>query len=90
MKALPPPPNQPHYCRRKKFESPQQAASNVPNADNPFSARGAIRRQSLRDKTGMTLARLEAEKEHSDLIRSWSKEDVSSTQFVRVPLSSLL
>lgn len=30
----------------------------------------------------MTLARLEAQKEQSDLIRSWSKEDVSSNQFV--------
>lgn len=30
----------------------------------------------------MTLARLEAQKEQSDLMRSWSKEDVSSNQFV--------
>lgn len=40
--------------------------------------RGAIKRHSLRDKSGMTLARLEAQKEHRELIRSWSKEDVST------------
>uniref|UniRef100_A0A915DFN1 ANK_REP_REGION domain-containing protein n=1 Tax=Ditylenchus dipsaci TaxID=166011 RepID=A0A915DFN1_9BILA len=64
--------------KRKKFESPQQTAP-LPNADNPFSARGAIRRQSLRDRTGMTLARLDSQKEQSDLMRSWSKEDVNSS-----------
>ncbi|KAI1721684.1 ankyrin repeats (3 copies) domain-containing protein [Ditylenchus destructor] len=62
--------------KRKKFESPQQAQ--LPNADNPFSARGTIRRQSLRDRTGMTLGRLDAQKEQSDLMRSWSKEDVNA------------
>ncbi|CAG9536662.1 unnamed protein product [Cercopithifilaria johnstoni] len=60
--------------KRKKFESPQQPTA---NADNPFSARGAIRRLSLRDRSGMTLARMEAQKEQTDLLRSWSKEDVS-------------
>uniref|UniRef100_A0A915BSP5 ANK_REP_REGION domain-containing protein n=2 Tax=Parascaris univalens TaxID=6257 RepID=A0A915BSP5_PARUN len=60
--------------KRKKFESPQQPTA---NSDNPFSARGAIRRLSLRDRSGMTLARLEAQKEQTDLLRSWSKEDVS-------------
>ncbi|VDM95928.1 unnamed protein product [Thelazia callipaeda] len=60
--------------KRKKFESPQQCTANV---DNPFSARGAIRRLSLRDRSGMTLARMEAQKEQTDLLRSWSKEDVS-------------
>ncbi|VDM31973.1 unnamed protein product [Toxocara canis] len=44
--------------KRKKFESPQQPTANT---DNPFSARGAIRRLSLRDRSGMTLARLEGE-----------------------------
>lgn len=62
------------FCRRKKFESPQQPTANT---DNPFSARGAIRRLSLRDRSGMTLARMEAQKEQTDLLRSWSKEDVS-------------
>ena len=62
------------HFRRKKFESPQQPTA---NSDNPFSARGAIRRLSLRDRSGMTLARLEAQKEQTDLLRSWSKEDVS-------------
>ncbi|VDK20750.1 unnamed protein product, partial [Anisakis simplex] len=61
--------------KRKKFESPQQPTANT---DNPFSARGAIRRLSLRDRSGMTLARLEAQKEQNDLLRSWSKEDVST------------
>lgn len=60
--------------KRKKFESPQQPTANT---DNPFSARGAIRRLSLRDRSGLTPARLEAQKEQSDIIRSWSKEDVS-------------
>uniref|UniRef100_A0A1I7VAI0 ANK_REP_REGION domain-containing protein n=1 Tax=Loa loa TaxID=7209 RepID=A0A1I7VAI0_LOALO len=60
--------------KRKKFESPQQPTANT---DNPFSARGAIRRLSLRDRSGMTLARMEAQKEQTDLLRSWSKEDVS-------------
>ena len=32
----------------------------------------------------MTLARLEAQKEQSDLMRSWSKEDVSLNQFEEV------
>ncbi|KAK5966928.1 hypothetical protein GCK32_008118 [Trichostrongylus colubriformis] len=61
--------------RRKKFESPQQVAT---GGDNPFSARGAIRRLSLRDRSGMAPARIEAQKEGADIIRSWSKEDVSS------------
>ncbi|PAV59821.1 hypothetical protein WR25_08032 [Diploscapter pachys] len=61
--------------KRKKFESPQQGAT---GQDNPFSARGAIRRLSLRDRNGMTPARLEAKQEGADIIRSWSKEDVSS------------
>uniref|UniRef100_A0A914L9A3 ANK_REP_REGION domain-containing protein n=1 Tax=Meloidogyne incognita TaxID=6306 RepID=A0A914L9A3_MELIC len=62
--------------KRKKFESPQQPPSTL---ENPFSARGAIRRQSLRDRSGMSLARLEAQREGSDLIRSYnSKEDLSS------------
>lgn len=71
--------------RRKKFESPQQPTANV---DNPFSARGAIRRLSLRDRSGMTLARLEAQKEQTDLLRSWSKEDVSFGK-VYIPLRLL-
>ncbi|CAB3408528.1 unnamed protein product [Caenorhabditis bovis] len=61
--------------KRKKFESPQQGAT---SGDNPFSARGAIRRQSLRDRSGMTPARIEAQKEGADILRSWSKEDVST------------
>ncbi|CAD6186359.1 unnamed protein product [Caenorhabditis auriculariae] len=61
--------------KRKKFESPQQGTV---TGDNPFSARGAIRRQSLRDRSGMTPARIEAQKEGADILRSWSKEDVSS------------
>ncbi|KAI6182866.1 hypothetical protein M3Y97_00426700 [Aphelenchoides bicaudatus] len=61
--------------KRKKFESPGQVSS-VP--ENPFSARGAIRRLSLRDRSGMTLARIEAQKEQSTLMRSWSKEDVAT------------
>lgn len=65
--------------RRKKFESPQQLPP-PPTDNNPFSARGAIRRQSLRDKSGMTPARLEAQQEMYDLIRSYSKEDVSANQ----------
>lgn len=63
--------------RRKKFESPQQPTAST---DNPFSARGAIRRLSLRDRSGMTLARLEAQKEQTDILRSWSKEDISRTK----------
>ncbi|CAD5210060.1 unnamed protein product [Bursaphelenchus xylophilus] len=65
--------------KRKKFESPQQPPSPTGQVDNPFSARGAIRRQSLRDRSGVTLARLEAQKEQSNLMKSWSKEDVSAT-----------
>lgn len=64
--------------RRKKYESPQPL--NNQNGDNPFSARGAIRRQSLRDRTGLTPARLEAQQESTNLIRSWSREDVSHNQ----------
>uniref|UniRef100_A0A7E4UYC6 ANK_REP_REGION domain-containing protein n=1 Tax=Panagrellus redivivus TaxID=6233 RepID=A0A7E4UYC6_PANRE len=62
--------------RKKKYESPGQ----IPgvNGDNPFSARGAIRRQSLRDRSGVTPARLEAAQEQSNLIRSWSREDVAN------------
>jgi len=55
------------FCRKKafsKFESPQQ-----PQSDSPFSARGAIRRLSLRDKSGISLARIEARKEGNDLMR---------------------
>lgn len=70
-----------HISRRKKFESPQQPPS-ITNAENPFSARGAIRRLSLRDRSGMTLARIEAQKEQSTLMRSFSKEDVTNDQFV--------
>jgi hypothetical protein len=70
------------YFRRKKFESPQQPPS-ITTAENPFSARGAIRRLSLRDRSGMTLARIEAQKENATIMRSWSKEDVGSNdQFV--------
>ncbi|CAI4222177.1 unnamed protein product [Auanema sp. JU1783] len=69
--------------KRKKFESPQQPSS---GGDNPFSARGAIRRLSLRDKSGMTLARIEAQKEGADIIRSWSKEDVSQNDVTTTPL----
>ncbi|MFH4980813.1 hypothetical protein AB6A40_007522 [Gnathostoma spinigerum] len=61
--------------KRKKFESPQQPTA---NSDNPFSARGAIRRLSLRDRSGMTLARLEAQQEQNDILRAWSKEDISN------------
>ncbi|KAF8368189.1 gfi-2 [Pristionchus pacificus] len=61
--------------RRKKFESPGQS---VVAEKNGFSARGAIRRQSLRDKTGLTPARLEAQAEKTDLMRSWSREDLST------------
>ncbi|ULU10863.1 hypothetical protein L5515_000906 [Caenorhabditis briggsae] len=61
--------------KRKKFESPQQGAT---TGDNPFSARGAIRRQSLRDRSGLTPARIEAQKEGADILRTWSKEDVSA------------
>lgn len=77
--------------KRKKFESPQQVPSTA-NLENPFTARGAIRRQSLRDKGA--LARLEAQREGSDLIRSWSKEDVSnsakdaSTSSTSIPTSA--
>uniref|UniRef100_A0A0K0DLY1 Nematode cuticle collagen N-terminal domain-containing protein n=1 Tax=Angiostrongylus cantonensis TaxID=6313 RepID=A0A0K0DLY1_ANGCA len=52
--------------RRKKFESPQQVAT---GGDNPFSARGAIRRLSLRDRSGLAPARIEAQKEGADIIR---------------------
>jgi hypothetical protein len=53
--------------------------------ENPFSARGAIRRLSLRDRSGMTLARIEAQNENSTLLRSFSKEDVGSHEkFVSV------
>ncbi len=65
-------------CRRKKFESPQQPTAT--QQENPLSARGLIRRTSLRDKSGMTLARLEADREKTEMMRSWSKEDVSSTK----------
>ncbi|KAK6728520.1 hypothetical protein RB195_005888 [Necator americanus] len=61
--------------RRKKFESPQQVAT---GGDNPFSARGAIRRLSLRDRSGLAPARIEAQKEGAEIIRSWSKEDLNS------------
>ncbi|KAK6054945.1 hypothetical protein COOONC_07549, partial [Cooperia oncophora] len=36
------------------------------------------RRLSLRDRSGLAPARIEAQKEGADIIRSWSKEDVSS------------
>ena len=62
--------------RRKKYESPQPLPS--VNGENPFSARGAIRRQSLRDRSGLTPARLEAQQESNNLIRTWSGEDVSN------------
>lgn len=65
--------------KRKKFESPQQIPPTA-SLENPFSARGAIRRQSLRDRSGMTPARLEAQREGSELARSMSKEDVSNTK----------
>lgn len=64
--------------KRKKFESPQQPPSPTIQAENPFSARGAIRRQSLRDRGGVTLARLEAQKENTNLMKSWSKEDLAT------------
>lgn len=64
--------------RRKKYESPQPLPNQ--NGDNPFSARGAIRRQSLRDRSGLTPARLEAQQEQTNLIRSWSREDVANQQ----------
>lgn len=76
-----------YIYRRKKFESPQQPSA---TSDSPFSARGAIRRLSLRDRSGMTLARLEAQKEQTDILRSWSKEDVSSSQVCRFINSSSL
>uniref|UniRef100_A0A0N5ABC5 ANK_REP_REGION domain-containing protein n=1 Tax=Syphacia muris TaxID=451379 RepID=A0A0N5ABC5_9BILA len=63
--------------KRKKFESPQQPTA---TNDNPFSARGAIRRLSLRDRTGISLARIEAQKEQTDILRSWSKEDISNAK----------
>lgn len=63
--------------KRKKFESPQQPTA---TNDNPFSARGAIRRLSLRDRTGISLARIEAQKEQTDILRSWSKEDISNSK----------
>ncbi|KAI6178521.1 hypothetical protein M3Y98_00509600 [Aphelenchoides besseyi] len=67
--------------KRKKFESPQQPQIPATNGqtDNPFSARGTIRRQSLRDRNGITWARLDAQNENSNLMRSWSKEDVSNS-----------
>uniref|UniRef100_A0AC34RJ42 Uncharacterized protein n=1 Tax=Panagrolaimus sp. JU765 TaxID=591449 RepID=A0AC34RJ42_9BILA len=65
--------------KRKKYESPQPLPLNQ-NGDNPFSARGAIRRQSLRDRSGLTPARLEAQQEQTNLIRSWSREDVANQQ----------
>lgn len=71
--------------RRKKFESPQQIPPTA-SLENPFSARGAIRRQSLRDRSGMTPARLEAQREGSELARSMSKEDVSNTKVCFIPI----
>ncbi|GMS83121.1 hypothetical protein PENTCL1PPCAC_5296, partial [Pristionchus entomophagus] len=52
--------------RIKQFESPGQPG----NAEkNGFSARGAIRRNSLREKTGLTPARLEAQMMKKDIMR---------------------
>jgi protein phosphatase 1 regulatory subunit 16A len=64
--------------RKKKYEA-IQPLQNAVNVENPFSARGAIRRQSLRDRNGVTPARLEASLEQNNLIRTWSGEDVSNT-----------
>lgn len=69
-----------------KFESPQQGA--LPVGDSPFSARGAIRRLSLRDRSGVTLARIEARKEAA-LLRSFSLEDTSANAVPSLPSSSL-
>uniref|UniRef100_A0AC35THK3 ANK_REP_REGION domain-containing protein n=1 Tax=Rhabditophanes sp. KR3021 TaxID=114890 RepID=A0AC35THK3_9BILA len=61
--------------RRKKYESPQILQN---SDDNAFGVRTTIKRQSLRDKSGASIARLEAQKEHSDLklIRTHSKDNV--------------
>jgi hypothetical protein len=63
--------------RKKKYEA-LQPLPNVVNGENPFSARGAIRRQSLRDRSGLTPASIEAHREQNNLIRTWSGEDVSN------------
>uniref|UniRef100_A0A914I6M8 ANK_REP_REGION domain-containing protein n=1 Tax=Globodera rostochiensis TaxID=31243 RepID=A0A914I6M8_GLORO len=73
--------------KRKKFESPQ-AVPPAANTDFIQTARGAIRRQSLRDRSGMTLARLDSQREGSDLIRSWSKEDVSNEEMSAHPFGN--
>uniref|UniRef100_A0A914Z6R5 Protein phosphatase 1 regulatory subunit 16A n=1 Tax=Panagrolaimus superbus TaxID=310955 RepID=A0A914Z6R5_9BILA len=62
--------------RKKKYESLQPMPSVT--GENPFSARGAIRRQSLRDRSGLTPARLDAQFEQHNLVRTWSGEDVSN------------
>lgn len=72
--------------RRKKFESPQP--TQPVTGENPFSARGAIRRLSLRDRSGMTPARIEAAREEANILRSWSKEDVSTSEVSTVPHSN--
>ncbi|CAJ0578126.1 unnamed protein product, partial [Mesorhabditis spiculigera] len=69
--------------KRKKYESPQAMAA--VGQDNPFSARGAIRRQSLRDRNGITAARIDARHEQDELMRSWSKEDVSTPEVLHQP-----
>lgn len=64
--------------RRKpssKFDSPESIPGH--GTDSPFSARGAIRRLSLRDRSGVTLARIEAQKEAA-IFRSLSLEDTSA------------
>lgn len=59
--------------RRKKFESPQPLPQPQNGAnDNPFSARSAIRRLSLRDKN-MTPARIEAAREEANILRYGSQ-----------------
>jgi ankyrin repeat protein len=62
--------------RKKRFESLQPLPSVT--GENPFSARGAIRRQSLRDRSGLTPARIESQLEQHNLVRTWSGEDVSN------------
>ncbi|KHJ48750.1 ankyrin repeat protein [Trichuris suis] len=53
-----------------KFESPAPVA--VTNPENRFSStRSAVRRMSVRDRCGVTLARLEARREAA-VMRSWS------------------
>lgn len=66
--------------RRKptsKFESPPTANLSGGTENHLASTRGAIRRLSIRDRAGVTLARLEARKEAA-LMRSFSFEENSN------------